>query len=292
MSADATLDRRLHAFRPDLADAALQGRVAAAAFVAGERRRVDAHLAPLHREPRPDAGLDTEALFGETVTVFEITEGWAWVQLAADGYVGYLPADRLAPVGAAPTHRVKTVRSFAYPGPSMKLPAVTPLSLGSRLTVLDREGDFAVAAGVAGLAKAYVWWSHLAPLDHHEPDPVAVAERLLHAPYLWGGKSSLGLDCSGLVQLSFDAAGVQALRDTDMQEKSLGRLRAAGEQADGFTRGDIVFWKGHVGLMRDRETLLHASGHQMAVVSEPLAEAVARIIAKGGGPITSVRRVG
>ncbi len=287
----APLDRRLHAFRPDLADLSLKGKVEAAEFVGGQKMQVITHTAPVHREPRKDAALDTEALCGEMVTVFETGEGWAWGQLASDGYVGYLPAERLGPPAAAATHRVSAVRTFAYPGPSMKLPRAMTLSLGSRVHVLDRQGDFAVVAGVAGLARSFVWFTHLDGLDHHAPDPVMVAERLLHAPYLWGGKSSLGLDCSALVQLSLDAAGMNALRDSDMQERTVGSVVAMDATLSGLMRGDLVFWKGHVGLMQDAHTLIHANGHHMLVASEPLGTAVDRITAKGGGPVTSVRRI-
>lgn len=287
-----TLDRRLHAFRPDLADQALMGRVQAEAFVPGARMQVITHTAPVHREPRKDAGLDTEALCGEMVTVFETGEGWCWGQLAGDGYVGYLPAERLGPPAPAPTHRVSAVRTFAYPGPSMKLPRAMTLSLGSRVHVLERQGDFAVVAGVAGLARSFVWANHLSALDHHAADPVSVAELMLHTPYLWGGKSSLGLDCSGLVQLALDAAGRHVLRDSDMLERSAGHLIDPAPDFPDLRRGDLVFWKGHVGLMQDADRLLHANGHHMMVVSEPLRVAVDRIAAKGGGPVTSLRRMG
>ncbi len=218
----APVDRRLNAFRPDLADLRLEGRVEAARFVEGEPMRITASSAPLHREPRHDAGLDTEALCGERVMVFEVHEGWAWVQLVGDGYVGYTPADRLGPQGEPATHRVAVPRTYVYPGASMKLPHVALISLGARLTVLEQRGSFAVVEGVAGLAQSFVWAAHLAALDSPDSDPVAVAERLLHAPYLWGGKQSLGLDCSGLVQAAFDACGLPAPRDSDMQERTLG----------------------------------------------------------------------
>lgn len=287
-----TLDRRLHAFRPDLADLALKGRVEAERFVAGEAMQVITHTAPLHREPRKDAPLDTEALCGERVSVFELAEGWAWCQLASDGYVGYLPAKRLSAPSPQASHRVNAVRSFAYPGPSMKLPQAMTLSLGSRVHLLDRQGDFAIVAGVAGLARSYVWAQHLKALDRHEPDSVSVAEQLLHAPYLWGGKSSLGLDCSGLVQLALDAVGIAAPRDSDMQARSVGAPLPLGDGLPPLRRGDLVFWKGHVGLMQDAHQLLHANGHHMLVASEPLQVAIDRIETKGGGKITSIRRTG
>lgn len=285
-------DRRLHAYRPDLADIALKGRVEAESFVAATPMQVITHVAPLHREPRKDAPLDTEALCGEIAYVFETGEGWAWAQLASDGYVGYLPAERLGLPAPPATHRVSAVRTFAYPGPSMKLPRSMTLSLGSRVHVIERQGDFAIVAGVAGLAKSYVWFAHLSPLDRHASDPVSVAEQLIHAPYLWGGKSSLGLDCSALAQLALDAAGIAALRDSDMQERSLGTALAVSPDLSGLRRGDLVFWKGHVGLMQDAHQLLHANGNHMLVASEPLKLAADRILAKGGGPVTSIRRIG
>jgi cell wall-associated NlpC family hydrolase len=285
-------DRRLHAFRPDLADVALKGRVEAEQFVGHTAMQVITHTAPLHREPRKDAPLDSEALCGEIVHVFETGEGWAWGQLASDGYVGYLPAERLGAPAPPATHRVSAVRTFAYPAASMKLPRAMTLSLGSRVHVLDRQGDFAVVAGVAGLAKSFVWLSHLSALDHHASDPVAVAEQLIHAPYLWGGKSSLGLDCSALAQLALDAAGIAVLRDSDMQERSIGVPLEVDPGLPGLKRGDLVFWKGHVGLMQDAQQLLHANGHHMLVASEPLKLAAERILSKGGGPISRIRRIG
>lgn len=286
------LDRRLNAFRPDLADARLAGRVETGRFVAGERMQVASASAPMHREPRHDAGLDTEALAGEAVTVFEIHEGWAWVQLESDGYVGYLPADRLGPPGPAPSHRVAVSRTPAYPGPSMKLPHAAMLPLGARLAVtgrrsVERQGEFVCVTGVAGLAEAWVFANHVSPLDEPAGDACAVAEQLLGGPYLWGGRTSLGLDCSALAQLACDAAGIALPRDSDMQEAA---ALPAVDPAAGLRRGDLVFWKGHVGMMRSPTELIHASGHQMLVVSEPLAQAAARIEARGGGGVTRALR--
>ncbi len=213
-------------------------------------------------------------------------EGWAWGQLDHDQYVGWLPSGALMADIAAPTHRVSVLRTFLYPGPSIKLPPVAALSLGSRVAVSRLQGDFAITPQGA------VYAPHLAPLDAVEDDFVAVAERFEGVPYLWGGRTSLGLDCSGLAQVALGAAGVAAPRDSDMQEKALGRPIDVGPTLAGLRRGDLVFWKGHVGIMRDAETLLHANGHFMLVTSEPLAVAVARIAAKEGGPVTSVRRLG
>ncbi len=277
-----TIDRRTHPVRPDLADARLRGIVEAARFVQGEARQVASPAAWLRREPRQDAPVDTQALLGERVTVFDEKDGFAWAQLDADGYVGYLASADLGPAGASPTHRVAVLRTFLYPSASIKVTPKAHLSLGAVLSVSAVEGTFAVTSD------GYVWAGHLVPAGTAVPDFVAVAETFLHAPYLWGGKSSLGLDCSGLVQLSLAAAGIAAPRDSDMQERMLGTPLAAGSA---LHRGDLVFWKGHVGIMTDAATLLHANGHHMLVVAEPLAEASARIEAKGGGPVTAMKRL-
>lgn len=281
----ATLDRRTTPARPDLAAETLRGLVAASRYVAGTPMRVIAAVAPLRRRPAPDAPLDTQALMGEAVTVYDEAEGWAWAQLEADGYVGYLPSGALSATAPAPTHRVAVLRTFVHPGPDLKLPPRDHLSLGAGVAVLRRDGDWArLPDGGA------VFAAHLAPLDAAEPDYVGVAERFRGTPYLWGGKTSLGLDCSGLVQLALAAAGIAAPRDSDLQA-ALGAPVAPGPGLAGLARGDLVFWKGHVGIMRDETRLLHANGHHMLTVSEPLAEVERRVREGGGGGITGVRRV-
>ena len=276
------LDRRLTPARADLAAAHLRGLVEAPRYAEGRRMRIAAASAPLRRAPKPDAPLDTEALHGEDVAVYDEAEGWAWAQLKRDKYVGYLPAAALGgPVEA--THKVAAVRTHAYPGPNIKLPPAMAASLGALLVVVGQEGLFAVSSD--GL---FFWAGHLAGLASSEPDFVAVAERFLETPYLWGGRTSEGLDCSGLIQTALTAAGIPCPRDSDMIEAAVG-APVAPDRA--LMRGDLVFWKGHVGVMRDGATLLHANGWHMKVASEPLAEACARIAATGGGEIRSVRRL-
>jgi hypothetical protein len=281
----APFDKRLTPARPDLAAEFLRGKVEAQAYLPGCQMRVVEEALPLFPQPTREGPIDTHALFGESVVVYEIDEeGWAWGQLSGDGYVGYLPADGLRELAAAPNRKVIAPRTLVYPGPSMKLPTWGALPLGALVGVSQESGDFAEVPGLG-----FVWREHLAGLDAAEPDFVAVAERFLHAPYLWGGKTSCGLDCSGLIQIALGASGVAAPRDTDMMEVALG---APVDMAAGLSRGDIVFWKGHVGVMRDADTLLHANGHHMLVVSEPLAVARERIVAKTGADVTSVRRLG
>ena len=276
-------DPRVTPARPDLAAKHLEGKVAAARFIEGRVMEVVAPQAPLRHEPRPDAPLVTEALCGERVSVYDSNaEGWSWGQLAADGYVGWLPSSALGPPGPPPTHKVAALRTFAFPGPSIKLPPIEALPLGATIVVARVADRMAVTP-----AGAYVPAAHLKPIDEYEMDFVAVAERFLGVPYLWGGKTALGLDCSGLVQIALTACGLSCPRDSDMQEQALGQPVARSD----VRRGDLVFWKGHVAVMRDHATLLHANAFHMAVAIEPIADAVTRIHG-AGSEITSMRRIG
>ena len=280
----AAFDPRVTPARPDLAAKALEGKVEAARYVEGHLREVIEPQAPLRAEPRPDAGLLTEALKGERVTIYDANgEGWAWGQLASDRYVGWLPENALVAPGPEPTHKVAALRTLAFPGPSIKMPPLEALPLGARLAIARMEDRLAVTH-----AGAYVPAVHLAPLDTFETDFVAVAERFVGTPYLWGGKTAFGLDCSGLVQVALTACGVSCPRDSDMQEQAVGAAVTADPSA--LTRGDLIFWKGHVAIVRDRHTLLHANAYHMAVATEPLAGAIARIRA-AGLEISSVRRL-
>ena len=275
-------DPRLTPARPHLADARLRGRVEAARFVEGQARRIVVPSAPLRRTPSPDSGTETEALLGDAVTVYAEEEGHAFVQLMRDGYVGYLPSGSLGPAEPAPTHVVTALRSFLYPAPDLKRPPRGHLSLGARLTATGREGDYlATPAG-------FVFAAHCREVGYTAPDVAGTAERLIGTPYLWGGRTSLGLDCSGLVQLCLHLAGLDCPRDADMQERSLGT--ALPDDPAGLARGDLVFWRGHVGMMLDDTLLIHANGHHMAVAVEPLGEARARILSNSYGPVTSFRR--
>lgn len=281
-----TFDRRITPFRADLADERLRGQVEAERFATGTVKRVVLPFAPLHRAPSREAGLDTQALMGEAVTVYDEHEGWSWVQLHEDGYVGYLPSAVLGELGETPTHRVSAIRTFIYPGPNLKLPTETLLSMNAKVSVVGQEGEYArLATG------GFVYAQHLAPLDAREPDYVSVAERFLHTPYLWGGKTSLGLDCSGLVQIALQAAGIPAPRDTDMQEERLGTPVEITPELAGLRRGDLVFWNGHVGLMMDETRFIHATGYTMKVLIEPIAVAEERIRKTSYGPISSIKRL-
>ncbi len=242
--------------------------------------------APVRRSPSPDAALDTEALKGERVIIEETSqEGWCRGRLETDGYVGWLPSNALAPPGPGVTHKVAVPRTLVFPGPSIKLPPLEGLSLGCRLAVARFEEPFAVTH-----SGGYVPARHLAALDAFEPDPVAVAETFLHVPYLWGGKTALGLDCSGLVQIALTACGMPSPRDSNQQEAALGVALPLGNTLADLRRGDLLFWKGHVAIVRDPNTLIHANAFHMAVAIEPIGAAAARIKA-AGSKLSSVRRV-
>lgn len=282
----ATFDRRLTPARDDLAARHLDGVLGAARFVDGEPALVVAATAGL--KPRPDhtASLDTELLFGEPFTVYDRHEGWAWGQAGLDGYVGYLPEHALGDAGPAATHRVAALRTFVYPTASIKAPILSALSMASRVAIASVSGRFAELAG-----GGFVVAQHVVPLAHADADWVATAERLLGIPYLWGGRSTLGLDCSALVQLSLASSGIAAPRDTDMQAGALGERIADHLPSDGLQRGDLVFWKGHVAVMVDGARIVHANATHMAVSIDDVRAFAARVEAETG-PVTEVRRLG
>ncbi len=284
-----TLDRRRHPARPDLASSAYRDRYQSDRYVDGVLRSVVFDLADMRPEPRLDRSIDTQLLFGEEVRVFEETpEGWSWAQLGTDGYVGWVPSEALG-AHVAPTHQVRALRTFRYPGPDLKYPPLGLVSMGAKVSVMEtvttRGLDYAMLSD-----GSYVVSKHLVALGDHDPDWVSIAEEFLGTPYLWGGRSSLGLDCSALVQIPAALAGIPLPRDSDMQEAEAGNEIGMLPTTD-LQRGDLIFWKGHVAIVAGDNLLLHANGHTMTVAHEDLDLAVKRIAATEWGDITSIRRL-
>ncbi|TPM01134.1 NlpC/P60 family protein [Mesorhizobium sp. B2-3-11] len=281
-------DPRLHAFRSDLADARLKGEVAADRFVAGRPARISVPVADIRKAPALDSGVNTQALFGDDVLVFENREGWAWIQAERDGYVGYVADAMLGERDHAPTHIISVPRTFLYPGPDLRFPISGQLSMGSTVTVTGAAETRGTHYALLPSGEALIA-GHLQPIGEVAGDYVSVAETFLGTPYLWGGVSGFGIDCSGLVQLAMRMAGREVLRDSDMQANSVGEPLQPGPDYTGLRRGDLVFWKGHVAIMTGAETMIHANGHTMLASREGLKEAIARIGYLYGAP-TGFRR--
>ena len=274
-------DARALLARPDLADQALEGVVAAARYQPSRRLQASAPSAPLHAAPDFASERLDELLYGETFDALEIRGDFLWGQARRDGYVGYAPTTAFGDPVGPPTHRVAALRTYAFAEPSMKARALGPFSLNALVGIEEAQDDFGRAAD-----GAWFWLGHLSPIGRFERDPASVAERFLGAPYLWGGRTSVGLDCSGLIQQALYACGRACPRDAD-QQAALG----APVGRDDLGRGDLVCWPSHIGVMLDGARLLHANGHHMAVAIEPLIDAVARNEASGAGTPTAYRRL-
>ena len=280
------LDPRLHAYRPDLADEALRGQVEASRFVRGSLKRIVAPVAALYKIPDTLSERQSECLFGEDVKVFEEKNGFCWVQAQQDGYVGYIEQSKIGSIGNHPTHRVNVPRTFQYRDADLRSPMIGPLSMGSRISVVS-EAETRGTRYARLDNGSFVVFNHIIPVSTVEDDYVTIAESFIHTPYLWGGKSGLGIDCSGLVQLALMMTGRTVLRDTDMQQATIGKDIAP---ENGLQRGDLVFWKGHVAIMVDSGTLIHANGASMDVRKENLDHAIERI-AKNHSVPTGYRRL-
>jgi len=273
-------DPRLTPARPDIAAAHLKGQVQAKTFVDGTVMTISRGRAALRHAPSLEALQDDELLFGERFTVYESKDGWAWGQSGVDGYVGYVHTI-VCDDPVEPTHRVAALSTPLLTGPDIKHATRDLLPLNARVKVMERAKGFARIAPYG-----FVFEAHLAKLDVAAPDWVAVAERFVGSPYVWGGKTHAGIDCSGLVQTALASADIAAPRDADQQERALGEDCPFLKRK----RGDLVFWNGHVGIMVDETRLLHANSFHMQVELEPLEDTIARM-APVSGPITAVKRL-
>tara|TARA_B100001939_G_scaffold293584_1_gene266215 strand:- start:6111 stop:6977 length:867 start_codon:yes stop_codon:yes gene_type:complete len=277
-------DPRITPWRQDIAAAHLEGQVSSARFVEGQRYQVAAGLAPLYARPDRTAPLCSQLLFGELFTVYEEKDGWAWGQAEKDGYVGYCLLGDLSPDIFPSTHHVEALSTHIYSAPDPKSHALRQIYLMSEVSVADPtpQGGFVQLAD-----GGWIYATHIS--NHFGTDPVSEALKLLYAPYLWGGKSCAGIDCSGLIQLAFATAGLAVPRDSDMQEAALGRVL---DDDDVPQRGDLAFFPGHVGFMLDDMHLLHANAHHMRVSIDPLKEVIDIVrLQTDKPPLSSIRRM-
>ncbi|MEM6587566.1 MAG: NlpC/P60 family protein [Pseudomonadota bacterium] len=274
-------DRRRTPANARVAAERLRGTVDVPRYVEGIQARV---LKPtVDLMAAPGGARDRQLCFGEAVTIYEVHNGWAFVEASRDGYVGYMTSRDIGDLQDR-THRVTARATHLYPQPDFKIHDRQMLSFGSELAIKGPvDGRFSETGD--GL---FVPTSHVTPLDKFEDDPVTVAERLLGTPYLWGGNSSFGTDCSGLVQMACLACGIPCPGDADMQEEELGHSLAGDVP---LRRGDLLFWQGHVAWMADADTLIHANAYHMATAYEPLNAALDRIERQGDGRVTSRKRL-
>lgn len=276
------LDPRIHAYRPDLADNSLRDRVTATRYADPKLRQCIRGVVPLLAEPQLDARQVSEVRYGEFVDVFEFTkDGFAWVQNRTDRYVGYLPTlDVLSEEIADLSSRISVLRTFVYAEPDIKTPPIDELTLGSFVRVRGEDGAFKKLA-----SGGYVYGPHVTKASEAlTPDYVFTAGRMLNVPYLWGGRTPRGLDCSGLVQLALEMAGIDCPRDSDQQRETFGKPLSRHWRDMIWKRGDIVFFAGHIGIMTGPDYIIHANAHHMMVAAEPLFDVVMRgaeIVAMG-----------
>lgn len=276
------LDKRVHAYRRDLADIRLAGRVSAPHYSSAVQYRGLAARTPVRAEPRQQASLTTELLLGEPFAVLELAGEWAWGWCGRDGYVGYVPSSHIGVRGPQATHRVSVGSALIFSEASIKAPVKLSAPFNAQLCLegMENSGDFHAVDG-----GGYVHRRHVEPLESNNSSHIELARLFLGVPYMWGGRTTEGVDCSGLVQAALFGAGIDCPRDSDQQMQAIGSAVEGAQSA-----GDVVFFPGHVGILVDQATLLHANAFWMRTVMEPLADVVARFGPDVQRPVLAIRR--
>jgi cell wall-associated NlpC family hydrolase len=272
------LDPRIHIARPDLVDIALAGEVAAARYTAPQAMVCAAPQVAMRGHPDASASAVSELLHGEGFDLFDQSGDWAFGRSTHDRYTGYVPFAALAepPAKPGPHHRITARTAPVFTAPDIKSPVIHHLPMGSPIAAVE-EGRFLALAG-----GGYLHAAHIAPLA--DASLLSVARHFVGAPYVWGGRSPRGIDCSGLVQASLGFCGVAAPRDSDQQRDALGvAVNFADRQP-----GDLIFFPGHVGIIADHDHLLHANAHWMTTCEEPLANVLNRL---GEAAVIAVKRL-
>ncbi len=279
-------DPRVTPARGDIAADWLDGFLKADKFVKPKKSVITATAANLYKNPDYRTGIETQLLYGETFDILEEKDDWVWGQSQTDGYVGYIKAENISPEKVTPTHQVINIGAWALDEADMKSRPMKQHSFGSLVEVIDYDDKFYLLSD-----HTYMFAGHLRALDEPDADPVGHAFRFLGVPYLWGGRSCAGIDCSALIQLCHAQCGISMPRDADMQQKSVGKALGTDFNAVSLVPGDLIFWQGHVGMMIDARNMIHANTRAMAVSIDELSEYAKFKGENERRPITAIKRI-